>query len=198
MSIDSNHGSNEDDESPNTNDQNSMVSDGGGEAGVGIVSGTSETPLTSNNRRRIQPLQNQKIIPASFITGYEGQHLCSIILAQAKREGYHLTIGFGKRIGWLKEGEKSFFEPGGILQDYKIARFGSIREKLAQAETHAFALYNAKQHNRDESNPTEDLPTYVKHFFDYFDWKEENQINRQEVIQHRDQIGRSLIGNKSH
>ena len=44
MSIDSNHRSNKVDESHNTNDQNSMVSDGGGEAGVGIVSGTSETP----------------------------------------------------------------------------------------------------------------------------------------------------------
>ena len=168
MSIDSNHHSSEVDESPNTNDTNSMVSDGSGEAGVGIVSGTSETPSTSNNRRRAQPLLNRKIIPASFITGCEGQHLCSIILAQAKCEGYHLTIGFGKRIGWLKEGEKSFFEPGGILQDYKITRFDLIRKKLAQAETQAFALYNAKQHNSDESNPTEDLPTYVKHIFDYF------------------------------
>jgi hypothetical protein len=115
-----------------------------------------------------------------------------MILAQAKREGY-LTIRFGKRIEWLRQGENSFFAPGGILQDYKMARFGSIRKKLAHAERHALSLYNAKQHNPDENNPTEDLPTYVKHFFDYFDWKEENQANRLQAIQERDQVGRSLM-----
>ena len=58
-------------------------------------------------------------------------------------------------------------------------------------------LFNTKQHNNDESNHTEDLHLYVKHFFDYFDWKEENHPNRTDAIQHRDEIGRSLIGQQA-
>ena len=191
ISIEYNNGNNEGDQSPNITDPNSIVSENDVQDDVGIVCGSSE------NRRRGQQLLNRKDIPASFISGSEGQHLRSMILAQAKREGYHLTIGFGKRIGWLRQGEESFFKAGGILQDYKVARFDSLRKKLAQAENHALQLFNTIQHNNNESNPTEDLPTYVKHFFDYFDWKEENQSNRNDAIQHRDQIGRSLIGQQA-
>ena len=125
----------------NTNEQTSVD---GGDRGVAGVTSVSGTPITSNNSRRGQPLLNRKNLPASFISGCEGQHLCSMILAQAKREGYHLTIGFGKRIEWLRQGENSFFAPGGVLQDYKMARFGSIRKKLANAERHALSIYNAK------------------------------------------------------
>ena len=76
--------------------------------GVGIVTGTSQTPLTSNNRRRSSHLYNRENTSSSFISGSEVQHLCYMILAQTKREDYHTTIEFCKRIGWLRQCEEAF------------------------------------------------------------------------------------------
>ena len=117
-----------------------------------------------------------------------------MILTEDKREDFHKTIGFGKRIGWLRQGEEAFLKPGGILEGYKVARFGSLRKKLASAGNHVLQLFNAKSHNYDESNPTKDLPSYVKHLFDYFEWKKDNNANRNDGIQQHGEIGRSLIG----
>ena len=75
--------------------------------------------------------------PSSVISGSEGLHLSDMILAEAKWEDYHKTIGFSKQIGWFRHGEEAFFKAGGILQDYTVARFGSLRKKLASAENHA-------------------------------------------------------------
>ena len=188
---------NEGNEESNKNDESNMSIEVDDDVGIGIVSGTSQTSLTSNSRRRSSHLLNSISVPSSSITRSKGQHLCCIILTQAKREGYRLTIGFGKRIEWLRQGEKSFFKPGDILCDYKVAKFGSLRKKLAQAEIHAMQLFNAKQHNNNESNPTEDLSSYVKHFFDYFEWKEDNHTKSNDGIQYRDEIWRSLIGQQA-
>ena len=37
----------------------------------------------------------------------------------------------------------------------------------------------------------------MKQFFDYFEWKEDNHTKRNNGIQHRDEIGRSLIGQQA-
>ena len=54
-------------------------------------------------------------------------------------------------------------------------------------------MYNSKTHNSDDNDPNEDLPTFVKFFFDYFTWKDE-QNTASNAMQQRQQIGRSLVG----
>ena len=68
----------------------------------------------------------------------QGQHVYCILLGKAKGDGYENSNGYGKRLEWLKEGcEDRFFIPGGKLHEYKSVRFGSLRKKLGQAESHA-------------------------------------------------------------
>ena len=76
-------------------------------------------------------------------------------------------------MGWLIQGETTFFCAGGIFENYRTIKHGSLRKKLAQAETHAKSIYDNRTHSSDPNQETEDLPAYAQHFFDYFEYKQQ-------------------------
>jgi len=71
---------------------------------------------------------------------------------------------YEKRAPWFTNKLPSFFEPGGILSDYRKSSVVSIRKKNSEAESKAKAIYTARLHQSNDDSQDEILPLFASIF----------------------------------
>ena len=117
--------------------------------------------------------------------------------ASGHADGMIGALGHGRRQNWLQANLNAFFADDGPLSAFKKISAKTLMRRFGQAENLARSLYRQDHSNDQTGADHEDIPSWVRQFFLYFDAMENQPTASQAAAsarQDRRSVSRSLIG----